>query len=196
MRFKMIGNEITHSTKSGIFGLFTKIEKHHEFTVLPSDKVDNYLKSTKSAYSVAFGSFDLFRVAKGFATNENSRFSVVGFFLNKSGETFDNAVFVKTRNISDISSLWEKMVSNEMTPDCKMMRSVVLKDKISGERIVLEAFFDLSIDFKNSAKGSMIESFNNEFVEIMMSATATDDFGKELDRVFTKALMKSRNENN
>ena len=78
MRFKLVGNEITCSTKSGLFGVFAKIKKHHEFKVLSTDEVDEFLKMNKSAYSAAFGSFDLFRVAKGFAANVASRFSVFG----------------------------------------------------------------------------------------------------------------------
>jgi len=196
MRFKMVCNEVSHSTKSGFLGLFNKTDTYHEFKILAVDKVDDYLNFTNTAYTAAFGSFDLFRVAKGFAVNEDSRFSVVGFFLNKSGENFDKAIFVKVESLSEIYALWEELSSKEMTPNYRMMRSVVLKDKVSGERIVLEAFFDLNIDFKDSAKNSMIECFNNEFVEIMKITTENDDFGKELDRLFVKSLEKFRADKN
>lgn len=195
MRFKLVGNEINCSTKSGLFGIFAKIEKRHEFKVLSTDKVDEFLKMNKSAYSAAFGSFDLFRVAKGFATNADSRFSVVGFFLNKSGETSDKQVFAKVRSLSDINDLWDALVSTEMTPDYIMMRSVVLKDKMTGERIVLEAFFDLNIIFKDDADASVVNDFSNEFLKIMEIATVNDDFGQDLDRLFAKSLKSHREMN-
>lgn len=195
MRFKLVGNEINYSTKSALFGVFTKIEKRHEFKVLSTDKVDEFLKRNKSAYSAAFGSFDLFRVAKGFAANADSRFSVVGFFLNKSGETSDKQVFAKVRSLSDINDLWDALVSTEMTSSYTMMRSVVLKDKMTGERIVLEGYFDMSIVFKDDADTSVINDFSNEFLKIMEIATVNDDFGQELDRLFLKSLEKHREMN-
>lgn len=195
MRFKLVGNEIAYSTKGSLFGIFTKTEKHNEFKILSTDEVDEFLKMNKSAYSAAFGSFDLFRVAKGFAANADSRFSVVGFFLNKSGETPDKQVFAKVHSLSDINDLWDALFSTEMTSDYTMMRSVVLRDKMTGERIILEGYFDMSIVFKDDADTSAINDFSNEFLKIMEIAIVNDDFGQELDRLFVKSLEKHREMN-
>lgn len=190
MQFKMVGYEVSRSKKSGLFNLFSKVETDPAFKILPADKVDDFLKMNKSAYTAAFGSFDLFRVAKGFAADADSRFSVAGFFLSKSNDTSGKQVFAKVRSLSDIDTLWDALVSTEMTSDYTMMRSVVMKDKITGERIVLEAFFDLNIVFKDDADASVVDDFSNEFVKIMEIATVNDDFGQELDRLFAKSLAK------
>lgn len=195
MRFKLIGNEVSRKVKSGPFGMFTKTETDQEFTILPSQKALDFVKSQKKAYSAAFGSFDLFRIAKGIASDTESRFSVVGFFLNKSGETYDSAIFVKTHNLSEISALWDELVADEMTSDYRMMRSVVIKDNLTGERIVINAFFDAEIEFKDSAEDSTIEAFNKVLLDIMVVASANHDFGAEMDRLFEKALLKSREKN-
>ena len=195
MQFKMVGYEVSRSKKSGLIDLFSKVETDPAFKVLPADKVDEFLKMNKTAYTAAFGSFDFFRVAKGFAADADSRFSVAGFFLSKSGETPDKKVFAKVRSLSDINDLWDTLVSTEMTPDYTMMRSVVLRDKMTGERIVLEAFFDLNIVFKDDVETSVINDFSNEFLKIMEIATVNDDFGQELDRLFAKSLAKHREMN-
>lgn len=194
MRFKLIGKENSRTVKRGFFGMFAKVETEHEFTMIPSQESLKYVKNTKSAYDAHFGSFQLFSVAKGIAARPDSRFSIVGFFLNNSGETPESAVFVKASTLSEISALWNDFTSNELASKARMMRSVVVKDNLTNERILINAYFAVELEFKDTADADTITAFSNVFLEV--SHSIIEDSYDEMDRLFVKALEKSREEKN